>query len=164
MVPLPTTPEPCTGRGPAYGPVASAESPERAQGCGGRARSRPSWKGAALALLAPCLPGALAAHNFLLRHSALIAQLCCSPAPEVRPRPCFAPSPDAAPRKQGTSCSLFLERPRDPALGPLPLPAAAHFPCCYQFLLTGRLGSRPREWLRGPAAGRASSAELSGRG
>lgn len=31
----PLTREPCTGRGPAWGPVAGAESPERAQGCGG---------------------------------------------------------------------------------------------------------------------------------
>lgn len=35
-VPLLTTPSPCTGRGPAQGPVATAESPERTQGCGGR--------------------------------------------------------------------------------------------------------------------------------
>lgn len=35
MGPLPTAPRPCTGRGPAKGPVASAESSERALGCGG---------------------------------------------------------------------------------------------------------------------------------
>lgn len=156
MVPLPTSPEPCTGRGPACGPVASAESPERAQGCGGRAQSRPSWKGAALALLALGLPGALAAHNFLLRHSALITQLCCGPAPEARlglasPPPqawaSLLPLPRRCSQEAGCRLQLVSERPRDPALGPLPLPAAAHFPCCYQFLLTGRLGSRPWEWL-----------------
>lgn len=31
----PHHPEPCTGRGPAWGPVAGDESPERAQGCSG---------------------------------------------------------------------------------------------------------------------------------
>lgn len=88
IVPLPTTAELCTGRGPARGPVASAESPERAQGCG-RPRAIPAGSEWLLrACQEPQLPQTLRgrpldSHNFLLLCSAIKTQWRCSTTLQV---------------------------------------------------------------------------------
>lgn len=119
IVPLPATAEPCTGRGPARGPVVGAESPERAQGCG-RPRAIPAgseWLLGACQepqLLQTLRGRPLDSHSFLLLCSAIKTQLRCSTALEVHVSLGFSLSPEAAPRKQGANSSLFLERPRNP--------------------------------------------------
>lgn len=162
MVPLPTIREPCTGRGPAYGPVASAESPERARLW--PASAEPSQLERSSFRSAAGLPGALAAHSFLLRHSALITQLCCSPAPGPASA-LLLPFPQTLlPGSKAPVAACFWRGPGALDWAPCHSRLQRTSPCCYQFLLTGRLGSRPWEWLRGSAAETASSAELSGRG
>lgn len=77
--------DPGTGRGPARGPVATAESSERTRRAVG-AQSHPSWKRVAAwacqepQLLQTLKGRPLATHDFLLLHSALKAQLQCSAA------------------------------------------------------------------------------------
>lgn len=101
------------------------------------------------------LPGAPAAADAEWAAPRLLTtSSCCSQAsepnsgPPHRALPCllFSLSAEAAPRKQGANCSLFLERPGDAALGPLPVPAAGSLtPWCSQSsLFPGRLLSSPQ--------------------
>lgn len=64
--------------------------------------------------------------------------------------PClsFSLSPRLLPGS-GVPAAACFWRPEDPALGPLPHPQLQRTsPWCYR-VFTGRLGSRPGEWLRG---------------
>lgn len=103
--------------------------------------------------LAPGLPGAPAAHNFLLLHSALKTQLRCSTAPRSELSCSLSPS-----CSQEAGCQLQLVSAGAGTLhggwgggGPA-TPSCSHFFLVLVFSLNWEAGVQAREWLRGFAA------------